>query len=424
MRRVVIWILVIILVFGFVYVGNNIFAGYTGSKTKSLLGYIPEVPLLLKFNKQNLQSVEVFYHLPNFVSYLDFGKAYVMETYDGSSLIVFNTLTSISEVLRTLTETLKAQNKFTLKKKWERGFPVVYAFDADEKYFISGWRNFIFISKISSALEPMFNGITGQGKYITNDSSFEKLWNRNNDFECFIADKAYNPFNDKINIPFYHFNYPLSFTMNNNTMQIYYINQSIENTLIPIYHFDNAVMEISSSNIIPELADNDLSIVFSEKTGLFYDKLAAVFSNIPSEFVFYKDNEFSLILSSNPTNNAEYNRQIRVLLPKDVKVKSKMSDNYVITQYITQRTNFYTLTAPNLFIISTEKNAPLKTISSSNFKNAILFIKINKALNNTISFYHLFLGKIVVPNGFTQCNLLQTNISKEGIIKTEINFSG
>ena len=418
MRRVIIWILVIILVFGFVYVGNNVLANYTSPKI-SLLEYIPEVPFLLKFNKQNLQTAKAFYSFPSFISSLDFNRAYIITNGD-SPLFAFNTKKDASELLRTVTENLKSQNKFSLKKKWEKGFLVLYAYNKNEKYFISGWRNFIFMSKNLDALYLMFNGITGQEKHIINDSSFQKLWDRNNDFECFVRDGKHNVLKNKVSIPFYRFSYPMSFTMNNNTIQMYCINnQGIENSLIPAYHFENAVAEISSHNIIPYM-DNGLAITFNEKTGIFYDKFAVVFSDIPSELVIFNGNEFSLIFSSNPANNVKLGKQLRELLPEDVKVKSKMLNNYTITQYTTQDTNVYVLTTKNFFIISTKIDTIPITISSDNFKNAILLIKVKKSFNNVISFYNLFLDKLSLPNDFTECSLIETNSTKEGIVKIEI----
>lgn len=420
MRRVIIWILVIILVFGFVYVGNSIITSYANPGT-TLLEYIPEVPFLLKFSRENLQTVGAFYSFPNFISSLEFNRAYIID--DDSPLFAFNTTKDVSEELQTITETLKSQNKFTLKEKWGKGFHILYAYDTNEKYFISEWRNFIFLSNSSDMLNLMFNGITGQGKRIINDHSFEKLWDKNNSFEGFVKDDEHNILKDKMSIPFYRFSYPISFTMNDNKIQMYFINnQNIENSLIPAYHFENEIAEISSRSIIPAMDDSGLSNIFRENTGIFYDKFAVVFSNIPSELVFYKDNKFSLIFSSNPQTNAKLSKQLRVLLPDDVRVKSKTLDNYTITQYFTEKTNVYILTTPNLFIISTEKMLP-ETITTNNFKNAILFIKTNKSFNNIISFYDLFLDKLTLPNDFTQCSLTETNSTKEGIVKVEINFN-
>ncbi|RLD20215.1 MAG: hypothetical protein DRI33_01715 [Caldiserica bacterium] len=72
MKKIIIWILIVILVFGFIYVANNILIKYTENQTKLSYRYIPDVPFLLKFNQESEQFAKECCNSHLFISDINF----------------------------------------------------------------------------------------------------------------------------------------------------------------------------------------------------------------------------------------------------------------------------------------------------------------------------------------------------------------
>ena len=425
MKKIIIWILIVILVLGFAYVTNNILIKYTESQTRLSYQYIPDVPFLLKFNQESEQFAKECCNAPLFIADINFSNSYLMIFDDSSQLVVSEIENSVTRELDKIAIILKYKEAFEINRTWERGFPVLKANKANKKYFISGWKNNLFIAQNSNALNHMFDSITQKEKLLSDNPSFKKLWDDYSNCTCFITEQKRNFLENALNIPFYSFNYPLSFTIENGTINIRSIADSTTKKLsIPIYSFKNALLEVAlpeAVNIKEKLIKSGLSTILAEKKGILIEQYSFFSSHKPAEFILHSNDGFSFILSSNSLENKKYENEIKMSLP-EAKIIEKKLGNYTLREYKDNHASVYTLGLPNLFIVSTEKEIFEEIISSNNnLENKSAYIKVKSEFNKLIVLYHLNLNKVVFYDNFTECILTQKNANEE-IVETEIKF--
>jgi len=425
MKKIIIWILVVILVLGFVYVANNILIKYTESQTKLSYQYIPDVPFLLKFNQESEQFAKECCNAPLFISDITFNNSYLMIFDDGSQLVASKIENSVIRELDKIAIILKYKETFEINRTWERGFPILKANKADKKYFISGWKNNLFITQNSDVLNHIFDSITQKEKLLSDNPSFKKLWSDDSNCTCFITEQKRIFFEDMLSIPFYSFSYPLSFTIENRTMNIRSIADSATKKFsMPIYSFENALLEVvlpEAINIKKNLIESGLSTILAGEKGILIEQYSFFSSHKPAEFILHSNEGFSFILLSNSLENEKYENEIKMRLPEAQIIEKKLG-NYTLHEYKDNHTSVYTLGLPNLFIISTEKEIFEEIISShNNLENKSAYIKVKSEFNDLIALYHLNLNKVVFPDNFTECILIQKDVSEE-IAETEIKF--
>jgi len=189
MKKIIIWILVVILVIGFVYVANNILIKYTESQTKLSYQYIPDVPFLLKFNQESEQFTKECCNAPLFISDINFSNSYLMTFDDDSQLVASKIENSVIKELDKIAIILKYKEAFEINRTWEIGFPILQANKADKKYFISGWKNNLFIAQNSDALNHIFDSITQKENLLSDNPSFKKLWDADGSCTAFITER-------------------------------------------------------------------------------------------------------------------------------------------------------------------------------------------------------------------------------------------
>lgn len=425
MKKIIIWILVVILVLGFVYVANNILIKYTESQTKLSYQYIPDVPFLLKFNQESEQFAKECCNAPLFISDITFNNSYLMIFDDGSQLVASRIENSVIRELDKIAIILKYKEAFEINRTWESGFPILKVNKANKKYFISGWKNNLFIAQSSNALNHIFDSITQKEKLLSDNPLFKKLWSDDSNCTCFITEQKRIFFEDMLSIPFYSFNYPLSFTIENRTINIRSIARSTTKKFsMPVYSFENALLEIAlpeAVNIKEKLIQSGLSTVLAEKKGILIEQYSFFSSHKSAEFILHSNDGFSFILSSNSLENEEYDNEIKLHFPEAEIIENKLG-NYTLREYKDSHTSVYTLALPNLFIISTEKETFEEIISSNNnLENKSAYIKVKSEFNDLIALYHLNLNKVAFYDNFTECTLIQKDVSGE-IAETEIKF--
>ncbi|MEA3313168.1 MAG: hypothetical protein U9Q18_02185 [Caldisericota bacterium] len=426
MKKIIIWILVVMLVLGFVYVANNILIKYTESQTKFSYQYIPDVPFLLEFNQESEQLAKECYNAPIFTSDIsNFSNSYLMIFDDDSQLVISKIENSVRWELDKIAIILKYKEAFEINRTWKRGFPILQANKANKKYFISGWKNNLFIAQNSDALNYMFDSITQKEKLLSDNPLFKKLWDEDSNCTTFATEPKCLFVEDILSIPFYSFNYPLSFTIENGTINIRSIADNTTKKLsVPIYSFENALIEVAlpeAVNIKEKLIESRLSTILAEKNGILIEQYSFFFSDKSAEFILHNNDGFSFILSSNSLENKKYENEIKIHLPKAQIIEKKLG-NYTLREYKDNHASIYTLDLPNLFIISTEEEIFEEIISSNNnLKNKSAYIKVKNEFNDLIALYHLNLNKVVFPDNFTQCTLIQKDATQE-IVETEIKF--
>jgi hypothetical protein len=425
MKKTIIWILIVILVLGFIYVGNNILIKYAESQIKISYRYIPDVPFLLKFNQGSEQFAKKYCNPDLFISDINFSNSYLMIFDDGTQLIASGIADNVTRELDRIAIILKYREAFEINRTWEKGFPVLKASKANRKYFISGWENNLFIAQNLDTLNRIFDSITGKEKLLSDNPLFQKLWNDDSNCTCFITEQKHSFFEDTLNIPFYSFNYPLSFTIENGTINIRSIARySAEKFSMPVYSFENALFEVALPKAImirEKLIKSGLSVILAEKNGIVIEQYSFFSSHCPAEFILHDNDGFSFILSSNSLKNEKYENEIKIHLP-DAEIIEKNLGNYTLHEYKDNDTSFYVLGLPNLFIISTEKAIFEEIISNQNIlENISAYIKVKRELNDLIFLYHLDLNKVMFPDNFTRCILIQKDTAG-GIVETEIKF--
>ncbi len=425
MKKIIIWILIVILVLGFVYVANNILIKYTESQTKLSSRYIPDVPFLLKFNQESEQFAKECCNAHLFISDINFSNSYLMIFDDGSRLVASKIENSVIRELDKIAIILKYKEAFEINRTWERGFPILKANKADKKYFISGWKNNLFIAQSSNALNHIFDSITQKENLLFDNPLFKKLWDDDGSCVCFTTEPKCLFVEDMLNIPFYSFNYPLSFTIENGTINIHSIaDRTTKKLYMPVYSFENALLEVAlpeAANIKEKLIESGLSTILAEKRGILIEQYSFFSSPKSAEFILHGNDGFSFILSSNSLENAKYDNEIKMHLPEAKIIENKLG-NYTLREYKDSHASVYTLGLPNLFMISTEKEIFEEIISSNNnLENKSAYIKVKSEFNDLILLYHLNLNKVIFPDNFTQCTLIQKDAAQE-IVETEIKF--
>ncbi len=434
MRKLVVWVLVVILVLGFVYVGGNLLEAVNGNvnERKSFdVSYLPYAdtvlvsqsgesatntffPSLTLFHSQSSDNGETIYLYKNPIS-----EVRIKETVN----------TSISPVDKTLYDFNK--NGFTTNFYWENGFPIIDAVRVNKELFSSVWRNWEFTSSNKESLQSLLSAILQKGKLIKDDPDFQMLWQTPNDKSLYgiVYNDARDAFTEKLQIPFFKFSYPLYFSYDENKKE--FTTESLNSVpqgslFFKPFDFDSALLEIAEpeTDVIKKLITNSgLQMIISEKLGLPFEKFSLFSSMNSGEFVLFNQSDFLFAVKSTPISNTLYRNEIMQLVA-NAKATSEKINNFSLVTYFAPNVRFYALEMPSMFIISTKKDA-LKQIAEKStpvlsVESTSEFISVKKSFNDIATLYSLNVNPLKLPVFATSCTLTQTQ--KDGKLTAKITF--
>ncbi len=423
MRKLIVWILIIILTFGFIYVGNNLFAQ---NKTDLFPeNYLPKENLIFKFDgSSELLNSSLKYYFSSLPSF-ELSEGFMLSDNLDSSTIIFHINSSISP----LDYLIKQFRKFgfDIKLQWKNGFPVVYAFNTDKQFYSSVWRSFIFVSTDSNSLNKLLFGIIQKRglNLLRNDLNFSKLWDHYKCSNCGIVyDKDVDFLKGYLHVPFSHCEYPAFFNFSGNTLTTYnLVSENATQNNIFIFDIPNELFEISESkadDIKNKLLNSGLSVIISDKIGIPFKAVSAFSSLSPGEFVLFDRNNFLFAVKSSIADNGIYRDELVNFLPDSTNATIlEQSIGSLLMEYNNGTSIFYTLETPNMFIISTNKGVLddifKDSVKIKNFKGE-LFIKVSRDFNKIISLFDLNIDKVILPKNTSYCVVKET--IESGKLKT------
>jgi len=430
MRRVIIWVLIILLIAGFVYTGNNLLSanGFTESKTFPVQ-YLPETSFLViaSGNENNLSAI-----FPSLSSLYpdekESSRVIYLSGKDDSITYITKPLNIKTDIIDSLIYKFR-KNSFNTNLEWENGFPIIESASINKKLFASSWRKWAFLSSDKESLEKVLFAILGKAESITKDTDFQMLWKNSNAPIYGIAyTEGKETFTERLKIPFVCIKFPTFFEYyNDNTLRLLNTNSSQEGTLFfKPFHFDNVLLEIAEPELsrIKNLIDESgLQMIISEKLGFPFDKFSAFSSMNSGEFVLLNKNSFLFAVKSTPLSNSLYESELQNLL-EHTKTSKETVNNFRVVKYQNANTEFYTLETPSLFVISNSKQQLLeianKTAKLFDAGKSSLFLFVNTKFNDVINLYSLNVPQVILPNFATYCILTQT--CKQDELTTEIKF--
>jgi hypothetical protein len=278
MRKIIIWILIVSIAIGFVYVGNNLIA--TNISTTDILDVLPDSSAVIKFNKQNAVG-SLFPELSHslFILPENTNKGYIILNDDNDAAAYVYSDNTISPFDATLLS-LKDIGFRDIKTYWEKGFPVADGASLNQEIFSSSWRKYKIYALNRDILENVFNGILQKGKLIKENPDFSILWNKENnvDIQGFVSSSGSNFLANNIKIPFLDFAYPLTFNYSNQKIVIENVSSNFTDSLnFRPYTFRNSILQLAlphTMEIKKNLLQSGLSFLIANKIGIPFDSLS------------------------------------------------------------------------------------------------------------------------------------------------------
>ncbi len=429
MRRIIVWALVILLVIGFVYTGNNLLKANGFSESEVFpMQFVPKSDLCVIETGNSHYTQALFPSIS--VSYpSDINSAqtiYLLQKEDSVSYITKPESTDVE--LKDLLLADFKENSFDTTLEWESGFPLIEASNLNKRFFASCWRNWAFLGTDRQAIERIFATILQKTEPIKNDTDFQQLWkNSNAPLYGIVYKNGESVFTEKLKIPFVNFSYPIFFEFDKNILTLSGLTGAPTGTLFfNPFDFDGAPLEIAE----PELGqiknfinESGLQIIISEKLGFPFNKFSAFSSMNSGEFVLLSKNEFAFVLKSTPISNSIYETELQNLLPL-AKTSKENINNFALITFENVNTKFYTLEMPSLFAISNNKDVLEKIANKQagrvNAGNSSVFLSVNSRFNDIANLYSLNVTPLTLPDFATSCVLTQKKRDEKLI--TEITF--
>ncbi len=408
MRKAIIWILIVAIVLGFVYVGNNLFI--SNLNPVDLTDFLPQSGAVVKF-KDYASISNFFKDLSRPVSDVEnYGSGYLLLK---NKVPVLYEVTKSSDVSAFDLSIKNLRKKgFNTKTLWIKGFPLISASSVNKSLHISFWRNYKIVSPSKDSIEYALNGILQEEPLLKGDSDFITLWeNRMEDsFSGVIFPQSKDVFESSLKVPFLKFDYPLYFGFNNGTFLIKsHANIVSEELNFAPYDFSSSLLSITlphTSDIKKYLLNSGLSFIVGNKVGIPVGSLTFLSSYLPGEFALMSKDDFVFIVKSSPTNNSMYANELKTQL-KNVAENKMLYNGFPVINFSGSNVDFYVLEFPDEFIVSTNKDVLLKiasrSVSTINSESLSALITVNKNFNHIVDLYNLNVNKLVLPFQDTRC---------------------
>ena len=408
MRKAIIWILIVAIVLGFVYVGNNLFAA--NLHPISLTNFLPQSDAVIKFNNYaNMSSF--FKNLSHPFSDIESCNNGYLLLKNNEPILYESEKSSGASIFDLSIKELREQG-FDTKTLWMKGFPFISASSINKTLNLSFWRNYKIVSPSMESIEYALNGILQEGQLLKDNPDFTLLWkeNKNDEVSGIIFPQGKDMLESNINIPFLKFDYPLYFDVNNDVVNVSsHTDTALEKLNFTPYNFSHSLLSITlphTSDIKRYLLDSGLSFVVGNKVGIPIDSLTFFSSYLPGEFSLMSKDDFVFIVKSSPGNNSMYRNELESQL-KNMTEEKMLYHGFPIINFKGNNIDFYVLEFPNEFILSTDKDLLLKiadkSIPTMENENLSEFITVSNGFNRIIDLYNLNLSKLILPFGKSEC---------------------
>ncbi len=430
MRRVVIWVLVILLVAGFIYTGNNLLEanGFAESKTFPVK-YIPRTNMLLVAKNGSENIVNAFFPaLSSSLPVKGNSRSIYIANGEESALRISDIENTGIAPVDSLIYNFRNES-FDTKLEWENGFPLITATTLNKKFYASTWRKWSFVSLDKDEMRKIFSAILQKAPSVSDDPDFQMLW-KDSDSPVYgiVYKNSEKVFTENMQIPFVKFEYPAFFEIKPEKITLENIHTAPEGTLyFAPFDFENAIFEVAK----PELAqikdlinESGLQMIISEKLDFPFDKFSAFSSLNSGEFALIGKNEFLFAVKSTPISNSIYENELQNILPM-AKTSKEKANGFILITYRNANTSFYTLEMPSLFVISNDKKTlekiAYKKAKTINAGDCFEFLSVKSQFNDVINLYDLNANPLILPEGTHSCILTRKKDGDKLI--TEISFS-
>jgi len=416
MRKAVIWILIVAIVLGFVYVGNNLFAA--NLYPANLINFLPQSDAVVQFN--NHANVSSFFKSLSrpFYDIGSYNNGYLLLK-NNEPVLYESERSSEASIFDLSIKELRDQG-FDTKTLWIKGFPLISASSVNKSLNLSFWRNYKIVSPSMESIEYALNGILQEGQLLKDNPDFTLLWreNKNSDISGVIFPQGKEVLDSNVEIPFLTFDYPLYFSYSKDTLVINsHTNVVPEKMNFSPYDFSFSALSIAlphTSDIKKQLLNSGLSFIVGNKIGVPMNSLTFFASYLPGEFALLNKDDFVFIVKSSPTSNSMYMNELRGQL-KNVSEKKMLYSGFPLINFKGNNIDFYVLEFPDEFLVSTNKNLLLKiadkSIPTIEDEDLSELITVDESFNHIIDLYNLNSNKLVLPLHKNEC-IVKTFINK------------
>ncbi len=426
MRKAIIWILVVAIVLGFVYVGNNLFI--SNLNPVDLTNFLPQSDAVVKF-KDYASISNFFKDLSRPVSDVkNYGSGYLL--FKNKVPVLYESAKNSNVSAFDLSIKNLRKKGFDTKTLWIKGFPLISASSMNKSLYLSFWRNYKIISPSKESIEYALSGILQESSLLKDNSDFTMFWeNRMEDsFSGVIFPQSKNVFESSLKVPFLKFNYPLYFGFNDNKFLIKSHADVVSEELnFAPYDFSSSLLSVTlphTSDIKKYLLNSGLSFIVGNKVGIPISSLTFLSSYLPGEFALMSKDDFVFIVKSSPTNNSMYTNELETQL-KNVSENKMLYNGFPVINFKSNNVDFYVLEFPDEFIVSTNKDVLLEIANRSvhkiNGESLSALITVNKNFNRIVDLYNLNVNKLVLPfqSGGCTAEIFTNNGEKEIVIRLQ-----
>jgi len=292
-RKILIWFLIFVVVAGSLYFINSILPDLRIARI-SESDIIQYAPFIFKFDTSSQDFTNNFSNIP--FSFPQYNSGFLVKYNNVSDLYVFDSIEKVRDYVNTL-------SKSTLDKKitkgWLNGFQI-FQIEAESTYYVTQWRNFIFISNNADTLKVLFDRII-QGSRSQEESRPTMIFNTYVKNTGFVDFQGKDIFAEIFSVPFLTLRYPLTFCPSADSMKISFTtNGSEKSNNLKIFNFDKSLFEMVSNNphTFKELLGDNFLSTFSKEYNI---DLEEIFKDTVdfSEFILFDNYAPGLILCSN-----------------------------------------------------------------------------------------------------------------------------
>jgi hypothetical protein len=327
-----------------------------------------------------------------------------------SHLYVFKSDEKASDYIKTIS---KSSLNGKITKSWLNGFQV-FQVESGFTYYITAWRDFLFISNNSDALKSLFDRII-QGLHSSDQRIPDLIFNESHKNVGFVDAQGKDIFEKFLTIPFVTFCYPLIFYPSNKSIEISFATNETDNlNNLRIFNFEAVAFETAfndSYKLEHLLQDNFLS-VFPQKYNITFDKIFVDNSDF-SEFAIFENNTSGLILHSNIANN------LIAGFKNDFKAAPEIYNGTEILKIVANGNTLY-VSSSNNFILLFEDKWQILNILDNKVEdiacNCSAYLKFGREFNNVAPTYNV--SQVLSPFENFSVNLIEIN----GTTKIEINM--
>jgi len=406
-RKIGIWFLIFVIVAGSLYFLNNFLPGIKSIRF-SESDIIQYAPFILKFDRPNQDFISQFSTLPFELPQYDLG--FLVKYNLDSHLYVFKSDEKASDYIKTIS---KSSLNGKIIKSWLNGFQV-FQVESAFTYYITDWRDFLFVSNNSDALKSLFDRII-QGLHSSDQRIPDLIFNESHKNVGFVDAQDKDIFEKFLTIPFVTFRYPLIFYPSNKSIEISFATNETDNlNSLKVFNFDGVTFETAfndSYKLEHLLQDNFLS-VFPKKYNIALDKIFVDNSDF-SEFILFENNTLGLILHSNIADN------LIASFKNDFKAASETYNGTEILKIEANGNTLYVSSSKNFILLFEDKRQILNILDNKVEDiacNCSAYLKFGREFNNVAPTYNV--SQVLSPFENFSINLIETN----GTTKIEIKM--